>query len=175
MTPTPDGHEHGKYNCPLVVNHVSDLEKIKEERDGGTKEHLGAGVKPLHSVDLLPPRSPKRQVKMVQEGKMQEGDRQQGLVRSCQVLFPWSFHFFFGGGGDRDQARACLPYQWRSPACCSQLAQGVLFLVAWAQHKLGVFPSFTLSLSWEGGYSPWHRCRCRRAARTGTSGRRVGT
>lgn len=67
---------------------------------------------------------------------MQGGDRQQGLVRSCQVLFPWSFHFF-GGGGDRDQARARLPYQWRSPACCSQLAQAVFFW--WRGH----------SISWE--------------------------
>lgn len=37
LTPTPDRHEHGKQNRPLVVNHVSDLEKIKEERDGSSR------------------------------------------------------------------------------------------------------------------------------------------
>lgn len=55
---------------------------------------------------------------------MQEGDRQQGFVRSWQMLFPWSFPFFFGGDGDGDLAKALPPYQWRSPACCSQLAGG---------------------------------------------------
>jgi len=34
LAPTPDGHEHGKQDRPLVVDHVSDLEKIKGERDG---------------------------------------------------------------------------------------------------------------------------------------------
>lgn len=34
LSPTPDGHEHGKQNCPFVVNHVSDLEKMEEECDG---------------------------------------------------------------------------------------------------------------------------------------------
>lgn len=37
LTPTPDCHEHGKHNCPFVVNHVSDLEKIGEEHDGDSR------------------------------------------------------------------------------------------------------------------------------------------
>lgn len=60
--------------------------------------------------------------------------------------------------------------------CCSQFA-GVAFLssgVGTAQAR-SVSPSFALSLSWERGYLPWRRCRCRRGARMGTSGHRAGT
>lgn len=39
----------------------------------------------------------------------------------------------------------------------------------------GDSPPFALSLPWGGSSLPWRRCRCRRGARTGTSGRRAGT
>lgn len=34
QAPTPDGHEHGKQDCPLVVDHVGDLGKSQEHGDG---------------------------------------------------------------------------------------------------------------------------------------------
>lgn len=66
-TPTPDRHEHGKQNRPLVVDHVGDLEKVKEERDGGGRaqgpRHLGvwgeASVLSGPLATLVPPQTGK--------------------------------------------------------------------------------------------------------------------
>ena len=99
LTPTPDRHEHGKQNRPLVVNHVSDLEKIKEERDGGSEVqglwHLrvwgeaSAVSGPL--ATLVPPET----------GKDAAGGQNAGKGWTLGLV---SGKLFLGGDGDRDLA-----------------------------------------------------------------------
>lgn len=140
LTPTPDCHEHGKQNCPLVVNHVGDLEKIKEERDRGSGVqglwHLGvwgeASVLSSPPATLVPP-PPLRQVKMLQEGKVQEQDGHWDLlvIKSSLVVMETMIWLYFlliteVSGGFLHVVDSLLGW--------------LFLLVVREQHKLGVFP-----------------------------------
>lgn len=109
LIPTPDCHEHGKHNCRLVVNHVGDLEKIKEEHDGDSEgQGLGGwGGASAFSAPMCPPLSRQRCCKKAKEGEgrwglrvvnsssvVMEGDHDlavisslQSLAESCWVVF----------------------------------------------------------------------------------------